>query len=400
MRRILLSLAPSALTGIIALLLWLNDAWQRVGVPLGERNFGDLHVITLAATCAQGNPAWRAADPPCIDGIAHYNYPSLWAQFFGLLGADGSWTEPVAAILIVAFLIALIPITWLAIGASASIPRTSVVAIAALTPPVWLSFQRGNTDLAAFAIVIAATMLWLRGQRTASGIAIGIAATLKVFPIGAALLLIQRQRFSRAAVIACITTGAIGLALIAPDLPIIAQRTPQIDGASFGVALLPLLQAKILNIALGMPAARIIGFLLLLAVTSVIAMLLRSRRHATFVRGWRALLTDVASDAPSQALVLAGGGAFLMAYLLGPSYDYRLIFLIPVIAGLLRINRKASKVAGALLITIMILSYSTVVGSAEYIADGLLLLLVPCMIISAWILIRQPANESVKEVVA
>lgn len=392
MRRILLSLAPSAVTGVLALLLWLNDAWQRVGVPLGDRNFGDLHVITLAATCARGNLAWRATDAPCVDGISHYNYPSLWAQLFGFLGADGSWTDSVAVAMIVTFLLALVPLTWFAIGESASISRAVIMTVVALMPPVWLSFQRGNTDLAAFALVVAASLLWLKDRRVTSGVTIAIAATFKIFPIGAGLLLLQRQRFSRGAVIACIAASALGFFLIAPDLPVISQRTPQIDGASFGLGLLPLLAFNTLDVPLGLPAARVVGAALLIAITAMLVMTLKALDGSPLVQGWRSLLDELSADTTSHALILASGGAFLMAYLLGPSYDYRLIFLIPVIAGLLRIKRNAARISVTLLMSVMALSYNTFVGPAEYIADALLLGLVPWMMISAWIMVRQPVR--------
>ncbi|MCX6023644.1 MAG: hypothetical protein NTZ05_18310, partial [Chloroflexi bacterium] len=93
-------------------------------------------------------------------------------------------------------------------------------------------------------------------------------------------------------------------------------------------------------------------------------------------------------DRTSSALVLAGGGTFVMAYIVGPSYDYRLIFLIPAIAGLVRLSSSLARWAAVLLLLQMLLSYSTYIGAAEYASDLMLLVIVPVLILLGWNLIR------------
>lgn len=378
--------------GSIALAAGATDSWARLGVPLVDRNFGDLNVIMVAAQCATVDPSWTMASEPCQPGMAHYNYPSLWAKTFGILGADPTWTPWVAATLVVAFLVALVPLTWLAIGSAASVGRTGVMTLAGLTPPVWLAFQRGNIDQAMFSLIVLALVLWIRGATRSSGVVIGIAATLKVFPAGSALLLLDRRRPRAGALISFAVTALIGLVLVARDLPLISARTPQIDGASFGIGLLPLLASNRLELDLGTTPLRVMGLAVLLLVAAVLVLLFRALRGTELVRGWNQLCSAVRDDEQAAGAVLVGGGAFLVAYLLGPSYDYRLIFLLPVIAGLLRVGTQPARIAVAVILVQLLLSYSTYVGAAEYVSDLMLLLVAPLLAIAAWHVLRPTAT--------
>ena len=388
MRRLLLSLVPSLVVGSGAAVAGFTDTWTRLGVPVGASNFGDLNVILVAAQCAHDDPAWSAATPPCVAGMDYYNYPSLWAKAFGIFGANPSWTSSVAVALTVLFVVALFPLTWYALGTRPTWGRTLVMTLVAVLPPTWLAFQRGNIDQGVFALIVLSAVLWISGLAVAPGIAVGVAATLKIFPIGSALMLLNRSSGRRSALVSLISTGIVGILLIARDLPTISARTPQIDGASFGIGLLPLLAANRLNLAAGVTTARLVGAAVFIAVTVLLIIMIRSTAASTPTRAWRELCEGLSADHVASSLVLAGGGAFLVAYLLGPSYDYRLIFLLPVIAGLLRLASRAANVAVSILIAQFLLSYSTYVGAAEYLSDLMLLVVAPLMLITAWFVVR------------
>ena len=72
----------------------------------------------------------------------------------------------------------------------------------------------------------------------------------------------------------------------------------------------------------------------------------------------RRLGKGLASDPRLSSLFLAGSGVISVAYLVGSSYDYRLIFLVPVIIGLMLLGRPAgwvhwSVLLGSLLILLL-----------------------------------------------
>jgi len=359
-----------------------------VGVPLGDRNFGDVNVIFIAAQCAATDPDWSATTTPCMPGMDHYNYPSIWAKAFGLLHADPTWTSPFALLLMALFTISLIPLTYFALGTKSPWKSLTGMTLVAVTPPVWLAFERGNIDLLMFFLISLSIFLWVQGAGKTSGLLIGAAATLKVFPAGAILMLLSPQRTRRGPLITVLVTGAIGLALIARDLSTISARTPQIDGASFGIGLLPLLGSNQLDLDLDATVARLIG-IVVFGLGLVVAWALVAKTARTLTRRWKEVIEQVSVDPVTTALVLAGSGVFLVAYLLGPSYDYRLIFLIPAIAGLLRLGSTIALVGASLLITQMIFSYSTFVGPREYVSDLMLLLIAPLLALGSWSILRQ-----------
>ena len=360
-----------------------------MGVPLGDRNFGDLNVIMIAAQCAAQDPAWTAADEPCLPGMAHYNYPSLWAKAFGVLGADPSWTPRVAVVLMVAFIVSLVPLTWLAIGPQARVGGLIGMTISAFTPPVWLGFQRGNIDLLMFAIIVLAISLWIRGAVKSSAFFIGIASTLKIFPIGASLMLLSSKRPRRGALITLAITTVIGLAFVVQDLPSITKRTPQIDGASFGIGLLPLLASNQFGWGLSAATTRALGFIFFFICLIFFIIIGRRFSHTMAVQGWSRLIAEVQSSTSATASVLAGSGAFLFAYLLGPSYDYRLLLLIPVIAGLLRIGTPVTYGVASILVLQLFFSYSTFIGPLEYTSDLMLVVIAPLIMIAAGNVVRR-----------
>jgi hypothetical protein len=85
------------------------------------------------------------------------------------------------------------------------------------------------------------------------------------------------------------------------------------------------------------------------------------------------------ADPTALYLLLGGGGSFIAAYLIGPSFDYRLITLIPVIAGLCRIASRLSFGLAILLLAQLILSYSTFIGPVQYLSDLAWLVLAPAL---------------------
>lgn len=389
MRRAVLSLLPSSILAVGAVVLGTSDRWGTVGVPLGDRNFGDLNVIFVAAECASTDPAWTARSEPCQPGMAHYNYPSVWAKAFGLIDADPSWTPTVAALLMGVFIVSLIPLTWFALGGRRVLTPVLGMIVTSLTPPVWLAFQRGNIDLLIFALITAAICLWIKRATKSAAAFIAVAATLKIFPVGAALLLTSPQRPRRGALITFVLAGTVGALLVFRDLTTISERTPQIDGASFGTGLLPLLASSQLSLNTSSPLAQVIGLGVFAVVLTLMAVIFHRTKTTSIGDQWQQLARSLAKDPIATGLLLAGSGVFLIAYLLGPSYDYRLIFLIPVIAALFRVGSTMATTCTGVLILQMILSYSTFVGALEYLSDLMFIFIAPAIALCAWQVLRR-----------
>ena len=89
-------------------------------------------------------------------------------------------------------------------------------------------------------------------------------------------------------------------------------------------------------------------------------------------------------------LFLGSTGTFLVAYLIGPSFDYRLIFLIPAIGALAAMASRVAFWLSLILLAQLLLSYSNYVGAAQYLSDIMLIVIAPLLGVVSFRLIRNP----------
>lgn len=312
---------------------------------------------------------------PCLPGVEIYNYPSVWAKGFALIGATEGSAPLITLLLMLAFWMSLWALAYLAIPGASRWPAVILLSTVGVSPPVLLAFQRGNIDLAVFALVTASIIALVARHSTTAGLLAGIATSLKLYPVGLILMLAgEPRRRARSITVFLIVTVIAGI-LLTRELPAMMSRAPQIDGASFGAGLLPLLVLDRVATAPSPLANKAIGVVLFLML--LVAIVLITSSVPTLRSGAKRLIADCDRDAAARALVLAGSGVFLTAYLIGPSFDYRLIFLIPAIAGFLRLGSRTGVSLALLLLVQMLLSYSRYVGALEYLSDLMLLLVAP-----------------------
>lgn len=368
--------ATGALAVIVAWAVGLLS-WEALGVPNDGRDFGDLRTITVSAGCVE--EGWSVDDAPCDPTIAPYNYPSLWVRALAPLGASDSWTTALAWLLMVAFAATAAVLVAAAAGRQARWPRALPVIAAAVSPAALLGLQRGNVDIAVLALITAGALGVAVRPRAWGGALLGLAAAVKLFPLGSGAALLVDRPPRRSAALGFVIVAGAGIALALPDLRWIAERTPQLDGASFGVALLPLLALTRLGIEADAPlVARGLGLAILLLTTFVVAAIRRVREPLL------GLGSTIAGDRIATTLALSSAGSFLIAYAVGTSFDYRLIVLLPLICALARSGARRSLAAAWVLVVVMVGSYSDYVPAAvQYGVDVLLLAVVPAVAIAA-----------------
>jgi hypothetical protein len=219
---------------------------------------------------------------------------------------------------------------------------------------------------------------------------IAIATTLKIYPVGAAIIFVGRNRFKALALF--LFLSIIGIVSIASELRLITSRTPQIDGASFGGSLLPTLAIhratgewhQIYALALGTGI-----FLVTWFVASKLGKI-QKLVHATS--------QELITSPLAQTLFLAGAGTFLAAYLSGINFDYRLIMLFIATAGLLIARGRNSWFITMILTALILVSYSNIIGSLEYIADLVWLLAAPVLLMIVLQVTRSRINSNSQEI--
>jgi hypothetical protein len=237
--------------------------------------------------------------------------------------------------------------------------------------------ERGNIDVVIFVLLVASALLYLLRARMASGVSLAIAVLLKLFPIGAAPMLLIDRPHRKLVLIVFGALLVIDATLLAPELASIAARTPSSSGNSFGSAVLPIWvapQLRLLGLDLLPPflnptQARVIGLSLFFLVFAIIAAI-TLRTSWSIASSWSRLSLAIQADRTASVLVLLGGGSIVMAYLLGTNYDYRLVFLIPLIAGLARVGWKSSRLAIPLAIVFVVQLWATYpTGRWQYTSD-------------------------------
>ncbi len=393
LRTLALALIPSSLVAFIATWATINDSWHwlRVYHAYGAI-FADLRQVTATADCVLSDAAWSMASATCDPFGRDYNYPSVWARGFAMLGLGEAKTEQVAILMIGAFIAAVFAISLLSVWLVRPLVPIMCVAVAAVAPPTWLALERGNIDIVVFAAVVLGALLSLLQISWLSAILLAIASVAKIFPVGAALILLrQRRQHPRSLwLFLALVTG--GFALIVSELPLISQRTPQPTEAAFGSSIFFQYLWNHLDLPFASLAPRLLGVVLFAGV--LLALMILVARFSRVKVSVAETVEAVARDRISATLVLSGGGPLICAYLLGTNFDYRLVFAIPLVAGLARAATR-TRVPTSLLLTALIsqlwFTYPTPIWIQRF-SDLLWVVLAPFVALVLLRVMRSPSH--------
>lgn len=281
--------------------------WYALGVPPLGDEFGDLRVVTSGWDCWRRGIDVLVANP-CDPWARPMNYPRLWL-LPGLLGLGESATVILGIAICMGFLGAMM----LLVG-RLGLANTIIYGAALASPAVLLAVERGNTDLAVFALCVAGVAAIQRSGSagTALGVALLLVATLlKLYPVFALVVLVPRTRLA----VVALAVAAIYALLTLPDLALISQATPRPALYAYGTA--PVAVA-------GKIGLRTVGLVIVAAalLTSSLGIVRRTAEAAV----------------PSLALdaFLVGGAMFLGTFLIGSNYMYRLLLILMTMPQLLQ----------------------------------------------------------------
>lgn len=322
----------------------LTTSWNVLGIEAMDETFGDLRQITATAGCAALLSEWDLSLETCDPFDRPFNYPSVWVRVLASLGITESSTEVLGLLLMTALLLSLWWLCSAALTTDASLWSTLYLSVLSISPPVLLLAERGNSDIVVFVIVMAAaaSVSYLKGVPAA--ILLAAATVLKIFPIGAVpILWPSRQGRLARGLVFCILVG-LNLLLTFSELALIAERTPQSVASSFGAPVIFSEVGERLGFSYMQENARSIGlgvaFLSLGLITALLCLPMSRPALTILLRFSRAL----ARDPIAATLFVSGGGPFVVSFLVGTNWDYRLVFLLPVVAGILRLHNVVGSV--------------------------------------------------------
>lgn len=324
---------PAALFLLVALYAAATNDWAGLfASPFPSHPYLDLAQVTATADCVDNDNGWSIASDTCDPYGRGYNYPSIWARLFALLGL-GSANHAVIGIVFIALLAAsILALTLTSLPRRQVVPHVALMLLAACSPPVFFLAERGNIEIIVFSIVTASAVLYKMRLRTPAALGLAAGVLGKLFPIFSAPMLLTDGLKRKTPLVVFAIGSAVALTVNLSDLPYISARTPMdpFSSESFGATAVPAVAGAVLGFSQG--TARVLGIALFIAATALyVALAVRNAHLREMVR---TLVKSVASNRTSSILLLAGGGAMTGAYLMGNSSNYRLIWLLPVAAAL------------------------------------------------------------------
>ena len=318
--------------------------WATVGVEPGDKSFVDLRSVTSSWDCEH-----RGIEPfpnnPCDPFHRPANYPRIWTRL-GVFGLGEGDTVPIGVAIGVVFLAAAFAATGpLTLGEGA------VYGAALLAPATTLGIERGNVDLVVFALIVLGLVL-LRRSPWAGVLPIVLAGVLKLFPAFALAPFVRLRRRWPAALAGVVVLGVYGVATLG-DIRAMRHVIPRVVVNSYGAGVV-VEALRLAGVSWVQSAAEVRYVRLgVIALGVLLALVLLRVRYTP--RG--------EEDALRLDAFWAGAAVYLITYVFGSNFDYRLAFLLLCVPQLCAWSRRGGAPApwpaaalGALLVTLWLSS--------------------------------------------
>ena len=293
----------------------------------------------------------------CAPGGAGYNYPPIWLKMH-LLGVQAhsgdtlGWT----------FLVLTVISFAVVLRARSLFSAVCVLLYIVLSEPLRLALERGNCDQVILFLLVFTFLLASRlsGPRRAvlRGVAVVCLTVMKIYPVGAAVALLHR----RGGVWRVLGWGAAALLMLlltaGSDLVSVFHATPSQLHATFGI--IPTLYwiGRVAHHDLSTWVVIHRGGDFAIAVSLV---LICAALGAAFPRPVERFLPVIHTERFRDSLAIACVGIYCFVFTGGASFDYRLIFLMPVFAFLLETfdsGKRGAAWSAVLIIVYMAIPYN------------------------------------------
>lgn len=283
-----------------------RTAWSLWNVPLMPVAFGDARCITAAAEAVEAGLDPLVENPTDLRGRP-LNYPRLWHGLFAL-GLGPEHTTGLASGFVLLFLVGLFVFPG-PIDATTGL----VLAAGALSPAVVLAMERGNSELAVWALAAFAVPV----PAVVAGLLLFLAFALKLFPAFGFAFLLGERRHRLSLTLVFGTACLAYLVWIHADGELLRAATPQATDGAFGRALVADKLGEELGLATAGSALRVLG-IGVLAGAWLVGGCLRCRR----------VLCAGPAEGRTRRAFLIGAPVFAGVFPLAISFDYRLVFLL------------------------------------------------------------------------
>jgi hypothetical protein len=310
-------------------------AFRRLGnVPISP-GFDDLRFLLEYIDCKREGTDPYAYPTTCDYRDRAFNYPSTWLifRYFGLTSKD---KDPIG------IGIALLFAACVLLSFRRASPSAAVLGgMCAISPAVILGIERGNIDLIVFSMLVLTSISADKAQRRGDLIlAVGIltAACLKLYPIAGIACFLQHSRKSITIGLATLGLFSLWLYFNWQELHYIQVNTPDSHWWSFGyksvfLAIVRWTMDPIVEYGHSYPpyippSILFLGKLFLaMASMTVIA--------ASFFIKWQPQFGFL-GRCEDQTRFSIGSAIYVLTFMLGTNYAYRLAFLLLCIPQLVK----------------------------------------------------------------
>ena len=236
---------------------------------------------------------------------------------------------------LVGFVFMIIVAFFLALFVRRNLAGKTLVFGAAIifSPPIVLLIERGNFDSLMFGLVCISVVLLKKGARNLSMVTLGISAMIKFYTLPLMLFYFFPSEKGYRRLFPWVWTALVSY-LTLTDATKAKSLSVNNPNASFGSPMAGLL-LRYININLNHNANLILGLMLLTICTAVIWLF--RRRLVPFQMLFQNLNGIKIFD---EEVVF--GSIFVICYLFGLNYDYRLIFLVPALLNTISRQTTAS----------------------------------------------------------
>ena len=346
-----------AIACVMAYGLVLNQWPFITGFDKPTSLFYDLQVLLYQADSVglSSNMSNYEANPEL--GIVP-NYPLLLPRFLNLLTLGQESLVPIGIFLAVIYGITMASLWgWVSRGHSfRDYWITGLLALlVSVSPPAVLALERGNYDLLIFALVVATIVLLARFPKISS-LVLSVATLAKLFPIGLVLIFLQGKKLFWLAFVPI--AFLLSYFFFSPsEFLSVSLNTPRPNSDGFGQFVPHGLVGSVTYLSFAQKVFIWAGFHLL----SFLIYALLAKSFIQRVQEWDIVKSLLASRT-ATSMVVGGTGVSGVVYLIGNSYDYRLIFFCIPMLGLARIfppNSPIMSLAYPLVLAILYFSFAS-----------------------------------------
>lgn len=367
------------LLALVAAVNYLNN-WPIVQFfqAKQEKDFGDAEIILNAADCFSriGLKVYSIKKGDCS-----YNYGESLIRMLDFLGLNNDSVNVIGIVFIFLLISTFIESLRL-IQPKATFKIHTMATIFFISPPMMLLMERGNFDALIFSLVVFSIILESRGRYISAATILIISTLFKFYTFPALVNCYLRNKHKTKSNKIWKFLITIVLLMVAHDLYRISKgfTIPNPMWFAFGSSKLPWVFSRIIGIEFSRGLQIFLG-----AILIFLLYLLLEKFQKNLVQFRKLKIACQKEQGKSYTTLVSLNLIFILNYLTGMSYIYRLIFAIPIFIFLIIIQKKFWTLTNCLIFTSTFIFFiSPWFGRLELIGDICLFFLVGLLV---WIYI-------------